>query len=63
MGKFVCKKSFIFVFEFGEVGLGKMFMMFWIVYGFVEKEGCGFFIDDMRWVYGEYFDIFEVLFV
>ncbi|KAK4658772.1 hypothetical protein QC762_104480 [Podospora pseudocomata] len=58
-GKPVCKKSLTFVLESSEAGLGKTLMMLWIAYGLAEKEGRGFFIDDTRWAYGEYSDIFE----
>ncbi|KAK4202211.1 hypothetical protein QBC40DRAFT_322074 [Triangularia verruculosa] len=58
-GKPVCKKSLTYVLESNEAGLGKTLMMLWISYGLAQKEGRGFFIDDTRWAYGKYSDIFE----
>ncbi|KAK0748072.1 hypothetical protein B0T21DRAFT_343772 [Apiosordaria backusii] len=58
-GKPVCKKSLTFVLESNEAGLGKTLMMLWVAYGLAQKEGRGFFIDDTRWAYGKYSDIFQ----
>ncbi|KAK4105754.1 hypothetical protein N658DRAFT_415992 [Parathielavia hyrcaniae] len=57
--KQVCKRSLTFVLESDDAGLGKTLMMLWIAYGLAEEEGRSFFIDDTRWAYGEYTDIFQ----
>lgn len=55
----VCKKSLTFVLESKEAGLGKSLLMLWTAYGLAQKEGRAFFIDDTRWAYGKYSDIFH----
>ncbi|KAK4170559.1 hypothetical protein QBC43DRAFT_197500 [Cladorrhinum sp. PSN259] len=55
----VCKKSVTFVLESQDAGLGKSLMMLWTAYGLAQKEGRAFFIDDTRWAYGKYADIFQ----
>lgn len=55
----ICKRSLTFVLESSDAGLGKTLMMLWIAYGLAEKEGRGFFVDDSRWAYGKYSDIFQ----
>ncbi|KAK5663494.1 hypothetical protein OQA88_3924 [Cercophora sp. LCS_1] len=57
----VCEKSLTFVLEPLDAGLGKTLMMIWMAYGIAEKEGRAFFIDDSRWAYGKYSDIFQEL--
>ncbi|EGS19186.1 uncharacterized protein CTHT_0058110 [Thermochaetoides thermophila DSM 1495] len=57
-GKQVCKKSLTFVLESDDAGLGKTLLMLWIAYGLARKEDRAFFIDDTRWAYGNYTDIF-----
>ncbi|KAK0731447.1 hypothetical protein B0H67DRAFT_549212 [Lasiosphaeris hirsuta] len=55
----VCDKSLTFVLESADAGLGKTLMMLWTAYGLAEKEGRAFFVDDTRWAYGKYDDIFR----
>ncbi|KAK1781058.1 cytochrome P450 [Copromyces sp. CBS 386.78] len=55
----VCEKSLTFVLESDDAGLGKTLMMLWTAYGLAQKEGRAFFIDDSRWGYGKYMDIFQ----
>ncbi|KAK4129480.1 hypothetical protein N657DRAFT_562856 [Parathielavia appendiculata] len=55
----VCKKSLTFVLESDDAGLGRTLMMLWIAYGLAEEEGRSFFIDDTRWAYGKFTDIFQ----
>jgi hypothetical protein len=47
-----------FVLETADAGLGPSLMMLWTLYGLAKKQGRGFFIDDTRWAYGRYTDIF-----
>jgi hypothetical protein len=54
----ICHKSMTFVLESGDAGLGKMLMQLWTAYGIAQNEGRAFFIDDSRWAYGQYTDIF-----
>ncbi|KAL1841958.1 hypothetical protein VTJ49DRAFT_6281 [Mycothermus thermophilus] len=60
-GKPVCKKSLTFVLESDDAGLGKTLMMLWISYGLAVEEGRAFFVDDTRWAYGRYADMFQSL--
>ncbi|KAL0469035.1 hypothetical protein QR685DRAFT_445931 [Neurospora intermedia] len=55
----VCEKSLTFVLESDDAGLGKTLMMLWTAYGLAQNEGRAFFIDDSRWAYGKYMDIFQ----
>ncbi|KAK4193430.1 cytochrome P450 [Podospora australis] len=55
----VCKKSLTFILESNDAGLGKSLMMLWTAYGLAQKEGRNFFVDDSRWAYGKYADIFQ----
>lgn len=55
----VCEKSMTFVLESPEAGIGPTLMMLWMAYGLAQKEGRAFFIDDTRWAYGTYTDIFQ----
>lgn len=54
----ICHKSMTFVLESADAGLGKMLMQLWTAYGIALNEGRAFFIDDSRWAYGKYTDIF-----
>lgn len=54
----VCSKSLTFVLESADAGLGKTLMQLWTAYGIAMNEGRAFFIDDSRWAYGQYTDIF-----
>ncbi|KAK1754986.1 hypothetical protein QBC47DRAFT_402338 [Echria macrotheca] len=55
----VCSKSLTFVLESSDAGLGNTLMMLWTAYGLAEREGRAFFLDDTRWAYGKYADIFQ----
>lgn len=59
VGKQVCKTSLTFVLESPEAGIGPTLMMLWMAYGLAQKEQRAFFIEDSRWAYGEYMDIFK----
>lgn len=54
-----CRTSLTFVLESPDAGLGNTLMMLWMAYGLAKKERRSFFIDDSRWAYGKYTDIFE----
>lgn len=54
----VCQSSMIFVLETPDAGLGNTLMMMWTFYGLAKEQGRAFFIDDSRWAYGPYTDIF-----
>ncbi|KAH8675655.1 hypothetical protein BX600DRAFT_432218 [Xylariales sp. PMI_506] len=58
-GKDSCKTTMTFVLESQDAGLGPTLMMLWMAYGLAQKENRAFFIDDSRWAYGEYTDIFK----
>ncbi|KAI0890623.1 uncharacterized protein GGS22DRAFT_16103 [Annulohypoxylon maeteangense] len=55
----ICKTSLTYVLESADAGLGPTLMMMWMAYGLAQKEKRSFFIDDSRWVYGEYTAIFK----
>jgi hypothetical protein len=55
----VCERSMTFVLESSEAGIGPALMMLWTAYGLAQKENRAFFIDDSRWAYGVYTDIFQ----
>ncbi|KAJ1331314.1 galactoside 2-L-fucosyltransferase 1/2 [Microdochium nivale] len=54
-----CKSSLTFVLESADAGLGTSLMMLWMAYGLAQKEDRAFFIDDTRWAYGRYTDMFQ----
>jgi hypothetical protein len=54
----VCESTMTFVLETADAGLGNTLMMLWSFYGLAKKQGRAFFIDDTRWAYGKYSDIF-----
>lgn len=55
----ICEKSMTFVLETEDPGIGTTIMELWIFYGLAAKQGRAFFIDDSRWAYGKYTDIFR----
>ncbi|RYO81414.1 hypothetical protein DL766_002185 [Monosporascus sp. MC13-8B] len=57
--KETCKTSLTFVLESPDAGLGNTLMMLWMAYGLAQKEKRSFFIDDSRWAYGKYTDMFK----
>ncbi|KAI0460097.1 hypothetical protein F5B21DRAFT_131489 [Xylaria acuta] len=54
-----CRTSMTFVLESSDAGLGPTLMMLWTAYGLAQKERRAFFIEDSRWAYGQYTDIFK----
>ncbi|KFA62689.1 hypothetical protein S40285_06975 [Stachybotrys chlorohalonatus IBT 40285] len=59
-GKPVCEASMTFVLESNDAGLGNALMLLWTFYGLAQEQGRAFFIDDTRWAYGNYGDIFQL---
>lgn len=55
----VCQSSLTFVLESPDAGLGTAVMALWTLYGLAQKHNRAFFIDDTRWAYGAYTDIFQ----
>ncbi|KXJ95494.1 hypothetical protein Micbo1qcDRAFT_157457 [Microdochium bolleyi] len=55
----VCKTSLTFILESADAGLGTSLMMLWMAYGLAQKENRAFFIDDTRWAYGRYTEMFQ----
>ena len=58
LGKPVCDRSLTFVLASTDAGIGRTLMLLWMAYAQAQKEGRGFFVDDSRWAYGKYADIF-----
>lgn len=54
-----CRTSMTFVLESSDAGLGPTLMMLWTAYGLAQKEKRSFFIEDSRWAYGQYTNIFK----
>ncbi|KAI0164705.1 hypothetical protein GGR57DRAFT_450299 [Xylariaceae sp. FL1272] len=54
-----CTTSLTYVLESTDAGLGSTLMMLWMAYGLARKEQRAFFIDDSRWAYGKFTDIFQ----
>lgn len=55
----ICQSSMTYVLESTDAGMGHDLMMLWILYGAAKEDGRAFFIDDSRWAYGSYSDIFQ----
>ncbi|KAH6608685.1 hypothetical protein Trco_002031 [Trichoderma cornu-damae] len=55
----VCQSSVTYVLESSDAGLGAAVMGMWMLYGLAEQDGRAFFVDDSRWAYGRYADIFQ----
>ncbi|TLS28267.1 hypothetical protein PpBr36_00177 [Pyricularia pennisetigena] len=55
----VCTSSLTYVLESTDAGIGKSLMMMWTAYGLAQRQGRAFFVDDTRWAYGKYTDIFN----
>lgn len=55
----VCTSSLTYVLESTDAGIGKSLMMMWTAYGLAKRENRAFFVDDTRWAYGKYADIFD----
>jgi hypothetical protein len=58
-GKPFCEKSLTYVLESPNAGLGEAIMTLWTLYALAQEQGRAFFIDDSRWAYGTYTDIFQ----
>ncbi|KAI0396252.1 hypothetical protein F5Y17DRAFT_465277 [Xylariaceae sp. FL0594] len=58
-GMETCRTSLTFVLETLDAGLGPTLMMLWTAYGLAQKENRAFFIEDSRWAYGKYTDMFK----
>ena len=56
----VCRNTMTFVLETPDAGLGNTLMMLWTFYGLAKEQGRAFFIDDTRWAYGRFEDIFRL---
>jgi hypothetical protein len=54
----VCESSMTFVLASSDAGLGRTMMLLWMAYATAEADGRPFFIDDTRWAYGKYTNIF-----
>nr|POE51573.1 hypothetical protein CFP56_25780 [Quercus suber] len=54
----VCDRSLTFVLDSDDASLGSSLLMLWLSYGLAKKEGRAFFIDDSRWLYGNYSSLF-----
>ncbi|KAM3564263.1 hypothetical protein ARSEF4850_001941 [Beauveria asiatica] len=55
----VCQNSITYVLESTNAGIGHALMSMWTSYGIAKELGKSFFIDDSRWAYGSYTDIFQ----
>ncbi|UKZ53778.1 hypothetical protein TrVGV298_007578 [Trichoderma virens] len=55
----LCQSSVTYVLESSDAGLGTAVMGMWMLYGLAKQDGRAFFIDDSRWAYGKYTDIFK----
>ncbi|OAQ72612.1 hypothetical protein VFPPC_00542 [Pochonia chlamydosporia 170] len=58
-GKPFCGKSLTYVLESPNAGLGEAVMTLWTLYALAKEQGRAFFIDDSRWAYGAYTDLFQ----
>ncbi len=54
----VCSTSMTFVLASADAGMGQTLMLLWVLYALAQREERAFFIDDTRWAYGRYTDIF-----
>ncbi|KAK2065123.1 hypothetical protein LY76DRAFT_386956 [Colletotrichum caudatum] len=55
----ICQSSMTMVLETADAGIGHTIMQLWTFYGLAQRQGRAFFIDDSRWAYGKYTDIFQ----
>lgn len=58
-GKPFCSRSLTYVLESPNAGLGEAIMAIWTLYSLAKQQGRAFFIDDSRWAYGSYTDLFS----
>lgn len=54
----LCKSSMTFILASSDAGIGRTVMLLWTTYAVARREGRAFFIDDTRWQYGRYTDLF-----
>ncbi len=54
----VCSSSMTFVLASADAGMGQTLMLLWMSYALAQTQRRAFFIDDTRWAYGTYTDIF-----
>ena len=54
----VCASSMTFALASEDAGLGRTLMLLWMAYATAQDEGRSFFVDDTRWAYGKYTNIF-----
>lgn len=59
VSKTICASSLTFVLESDDAGLGNTLLALWMAYGLAQREGRAFFLDDARWAYGAFTDVFE----
>ncbi|KAG6125958.1 hypothetical protein E4U28_000711, partial [Claviceps purpurea] len=57
-GKPFCRTSLTYVLESPKAGLGDTIMTIWTLHSLAKEQGRAFFIDDSRWAYGTYTDMF-----
>ncbi|KAG6019574.1 hypothetical protein E4U41_003168 [Claviceps citrina] len=57
-GKPFCDRSLTYVLESPNAGLGKALLALWTLYSLAKEQERAFFIDDSRWAYGSYTDLF-----
>lgn len=55
----VCDTSLTFVLESPDAGLGNAMMMMWTFYGLAKAQKRAFFVEDTRWAYGRFTDVFR----
>ncbi|EFX02481.1 hypothetical protein CMQ_5842 [Grosmannia clavigera kw1407] len=55
----VCARSLTFVLSSSDAGLGQSLMFLWMSFALAQNEDRPFFIDDTRWAYGDYTNIFQ----
>ncbi|KAG9249865.1 uncharacterized protein F5Z01DRAFT_440567 [Emericellopsis atlantica] len=58
-GRPVCESSMTYVLESTDAGMGNNLMTLWTFYGLAKEQGRAFFVDDSRWAYGDWTEIFE----
>ncbi|KAL0938834.1 uncharacterized protein CTRU02_205444 [Colletotrichum truncatum] len=55
----LCHSSMTFILETADAGIGHTIMQLWTFYGLAQRQRRAFFIDDSRWAYGKYTDLFQ----
>jgi len=54
-----CEKTLTYVLESDDAALGNTLMMLWTFYSLAQEQDRSFFIDDTRWAYGQYKNLFQ----